>query len=138
MADLSRSAAALRVVGDDLLPDEITALLGVQPTSCGIKGGQRTNASGRGFRVLTGSWIRTVADREPADGDAQVEALLDGLTLDLQIWAGIAARFRIDLFFGLFLAEGNEGFSLAPSTLRLLGERGIRLDLDIYGAGTDE
>lgn len=138
MAELSRSVAALRVVGDDLMPDEITALLGGQPTTCGIKGGKRTSAGGRVFPVLTGSWMRTVADREPADGDAQIAALLDGLTTDVQVWKGIAERFRIDLFFGLFLTESNEGFSLEPSTLRMLGERGIKLDLDIYGASAGE
>jgi len=45
----------------------------------------------------------------------------------------LTTRFRVDVFCGLWLIEGNEGISLDPSTLKALGERGILLDLDIYG-----
>jgi hypothetical protein len=135
MAQLSRSVAALRILGDELVPGDITALLGGEPTASAVKGGQKQpNSGGRVHTALTGSWMRTVEDREPADGDAQIASLLEGLTTDLRVWQELAARFRVDLFFGLFLSEGNEGFSLAPSTLAALGERGIKLDLDIYSA----
>ena len=39
----------------------------------------------------------------------------------------------MDLLRGLFLVEGNEGMVLSATTLRRLGERGIKIDLDIYG-----
>jgi hypothetical protein len=33
------------------------------------------------------------------------------------------------------MGDGNEGLSIAPSTMGLLAERGLILDLDIYDVG---
>ncbi len=44
----------------------------------------------------------------------------------------LASRFDIDLFCGWFMAGGNEGVELSPATLLALGERGIRLGIDLY------
>jgi hypothetical protein len=133
MTVLARSAASLRFFGDDLVPDEVSALLGALPTNCEIKGGQsQPNAGGRTFTARTGSWRLRVDDRRPGDLDGQILELLGKLTSDLGVWRELAERFRVDVFCGLFLDEGNEGISLAPSTLHALGERGILLDFDIY------
>ena len=37
MAHLGESAASLRIIGDDLIPDEITTLLKCDPSSAEIK-----------------------------------------------------------------------------------------------------
>jgi hypothetical protein len=134
MTALHRSAACLRLLGDDLEPDEVTALLGATPTASEHKGAQsQPNSGGRTFTARTGAWRLKVEDRRPADLDAQVSELLEQVTSDLDVWSALGARFRIDLFCGVFMNEQNEGVSLAPSTLQALGERGILLDLDIYG-----
>ena len=133
MTVLSRSAASLRVFGDDLLPEEVTALLGASPTSFEVKGGQsQPNAGGRTFTARTGGWRLQVARLSPGDLDGQIAELLDQLTTNLIAWRELTARFRVDMFCGLWLIEWNEGISLDPSTLAALGERGILLDLDIY------
>jgi hypothetical protein len=36
------------------------------------------------------------------------------------------------MFCGVWLDEGNQGLALSPKTLQMLGERGIKLELDIY------
>jgi hypothetical protein len=41
------------------------------------------------------------------------------------------------VFCGWFVNEGNEGVEIEPHALRALGERGIKLDLDIYGPDGD-
>lgn len=134
MTVLSRSAVSLRVFGDDLLPEEVTALLGAAPTAFEVKGGQsQPNSGGRTFAARTGGWRLEVARRSPGDLDGQIAELLGQLTTDLNAWRELTTRFRVDIFCGLWLNEGNEGISLDPSTLKDLGERGILLDLDIYG-----
>jgi len=55
------------------------------------------------------------------------------LTGDLAVWQALA-RFRPDLFCGLFMGSSNDGVSLSPRALLALGERGIELGLDIYEA----
>jgi hypothetical protein len=73
-----------------------------------------------------------VARCVPGDLDGQIAGLLAGTTEDLAVWQRLTSAYDADIFCGLFLEEGNEGISLSPQTLRLLGERGIKLDFDIY------
>jgi hypothetical protein len=138
MAAIHRSAAALRIMGDDLDPADITRLLGHAPTRGHAKGQTWTSRTTGIERVHKfGAWMLTADDAEPEDIDAQTAALLAKLTPDLAIWREIAARFEIDLFCGLFMEESNEGMNLSPATLRALGERGIELALDIYASPDD-
>ena len=132
MAALARSRAALRLFGDDLQPEEITALLGAPPTASRRRGEQddrRRNPR----HWPTGAWILSADDLVPADPDRQVAQILDQLTADVAVWRSLAARFRVDMFCGWFMDEVNEGVSLSVATLRSLGERGILLDMDLYG-----
>ena len=74
--------------------------------------------------------------REPGDLDAQINDLLDGLSDDLLAWQSFSKRYRGRVFCGLYLATGNEGVTLLSGTLLRLGERGLLMDLDIYGQET--
>jgi hypothetical protein len=136
MADLARSRATLRLIGDDLQPVEITALLGAPPTSAHVRG-DRNESRPAPAVWRTGSWRLSADDAEPGDPAGQITQILDQLTPDLATWQSLGARYRIDLFCGWFMDEANEGVRLPPATLRALGERGIGLDLDIYGAAED-
>lgn len=82
-------------------------------------------------------WSVSAEQRIPGDLDAQIAELLEGTTEDIGVWRNITSRFKSDIFCGLFLGEWNEGLSISPTTMKVLGERGILLDLDIY-SGTDE
>ena len=131
MAGLARSRATLRLIGSDLQPDEVSALLGAQPSAARVRG-ERNDGPGPAV-WLTGSWRLSADDAEPASPDAQIAQILDQLTPDLAVWQSLVARFKTDLFCGWFMDEFNEGTSLSADTLRALGDRGIRLDVDLYG-----
>lgn len=137
MAGLGRARVSLRVFGDDLEPDEITKLLGCAPTSAGRKAEARQGGAERTYLWRTGSWLLSIDDCAPGDLDVQIKALLATVTDDLGVWRDILGRYRCDLFCGLFMSEGNEGAELEPETLEMLGARGLRLDLDIYGPTED-
>jgi len=55
------------------------------------------------------------------------------LTSDLSVWQELRQRYNCDVFCGLFLHTSNEGEELEPETLSILGARGLKLGLDIYG-----
>jgi hypothetical protein len=128
--------ASLRVVGHDLVPGEITRLLGVVPTQAHAKGEPTDIGRGRTSPALTGVWALTAAPND--DLDVQVHQLLAATTADLATWRDVASRFRIDIFVGVVIVDGHEGFVLKPATLAALGERGIELDLDLYSAAEDD
>jgi len=133
MAHIEQSLATLRISGDDLLPDEITSLLGCAPTESHIKGEViRGKKTGREYTKKTGMWRLTAADKKPENLDEQIVELLNKLTQDLTVWSALKQRFEMDFFCGLFMENTNEGGSLSAESLLALGARGIELSLDIY------
>ena len=136
MSALSKTAASLRLFGDDLNPNEVTRLLGKEPDVAERKGDVRTSGS----TVRRGRWSVKVGRRAPGDLDGQIAELLAGTTEDLAVWQRLTSVYAVDIFCGLFLEQENEGVDVSPRTLRMLGERGIKLQLDIYapdGEGND-
>jgi hypothetical protein len=131
VAHLARSVATLRIIGDELVPEEVSSLLRALPTRAERKGEAVPTKTGERI-ARTGAWRLEATATEPEDLDAQVSELLSLLTSDLEVWRTLARRYRLDLFCGWFMNESNEGVSVSPSTLLALGQRGIELGLDIY------
>jgi hypothetical protein len=135
MAQVGRSVATLRVAGVDLVPDEVSELLGIQPTHAQRKG----QPSRSGMHIATfGLWRLEARNREPENVNGQVEELLSQVTSKLEVWRVLGRRFEVDLFCGWFMNESNEGLDISPASLLALGERGIQLSLDIYAPTTAE
>jgi hypothetical protein len=130
MAALARSVVTLRIGGDDLNPSELSQLLGATPTFACVKGEPRKPGSKAIAR--TGQWSLRAADAEPADMDSQISEILGKLPSDLDIWRSLGARYEIDLFCGWFMDETNEGLEISPETLSALGDRGVKLGIDLY------
>ena len=138
MAHLQQSLATLRIWGDELVPEDVTALLGREPTLSCAKGDPIAgNPKDDARTAATGAWHLQATDRLPADIDTQVRELLGGMTSDLAIWRKLREKYRVDLFCGLFMGHGNEGLAISPYTLVSLGVRGIELALDVYAPRTD-
>jgi len=133
MPTLYRAVASLRLWGDDLVPDDVTALLGTEPVLAYARGDelQVTKTAIRISRF--GHWSIKATETSPADVDAQVQELLSRVSGDLGVWAQLAAKHQVDFFCGWFMQGMNEGIGLAPRTLSALGERGIELSVDLYG-----
>lgn len=139
MAQLHKSAVTLRIAGDELVPDEITKLLGVSPTHGETKGQEIVGPkTGRVRIVKRGMWRLCAPDREPEDMDGQIHELLSQMTDDLAVWRSITAQYEVDLFCGLFMRLGNEGLTISAASLAALGARGIEMGLDIYAGDDDD
>ncbi|WP_158913398.1 DUF4279 domain-containing protein [Caulobacter sp. S45] len=137
MAAISRTVDALRLFGDDLIPAEISSLLGSEPTAYSTKGGVRSPSPGKDVVAKTGSWRLRVEDRSPGDLDGQIRELLSQLTSDLFVWQDLSRRYRCDIFCGLFMEKGNEGDELQPDTMVMIGTRELCLGFDIYDSTPD-
>jgi len=138
MAHLHSSSASLRIFSDDLIPDEITSLLGATPSSARTKGDQIVGKNTGQVRIAkTGSWHLNASDREPADLNVQIHEMLSQATPDIAVWQSITKKYRADLFCGLFMRVNSEGLTISAASLAALGARGIELGLCIYG-GDDE
>lgn len=129
VATLSRSVAALRVSGDELMPDDVSRLLGAEPSLAYARGDEILSKHGASRIAKSGLWSCSGVDSEPADIDSQVTGLLQRLTPDLDTWQRLADAFHIDLFCGWFMERLNEGVEISPETLMALAQRRVVLSL---------
>lgn len=139
MACISRSAATLRIIGDDLVPDEITRLLGASPTHAQTKGDKIVGKNTGNERIAGfGMWRLQASDCKPEDLDGQIRFIFNQLTDDLAVWKSLASQYKMDLFCGIFMECFNEGMELSPESLLVLGSRGVKMDFDVYGPISDD
>ena len=139
MAQVKKSAVALRIAGDDLIPDEITKLLGASPTHAQTKGDRIIGMKTGHVRISKcGMWRLCASDRAPEDMDGQIHEILSQMTGDLAVWQSVTQKYHADLFCGLSMSGSNEGLTISAQSLAALGARGIEMGLDIYGGHDDE
>jgi hypothetical protein len=134
MALIAETSICLRYFGDDLIPDALTSALGKAPTKSTTKGEMITNKTTGSVRVAkSGSWLYSVERREPGDLDGQIKELFNALTADLSVWRALAAKYKPDLFVGLFMKESYEGIEISAECLDILSSRGVSFGFCIYG-----
>jgi hypothetical protein len=134
MAQISQSDATLIIGGDDLIPVQITKLLGCEPDFSHAKNDEvKINNTGNTRIANTGMWQIRTKRLNPENLDAQISEIFNKLSPDMSIWKSLNNKYKINLFCGIFMKEGNEGMSISPVSLKILSDRGVRLDLDIYG-----
>src|SRR4051812_44975510 len=119
MAAVDDSVASLTIYGENLDPDEITLLLGCEPTEVKL------------HKSMV-SWHLESDFPRSAELEEKVVGLLDKVTNDLIVWANLAERYDMRIFCGLFLNTWNEGFALSPDLMARLAERKLRIEVDIY------
>jgi len=116
----------LRVYGEELDPDRISALLGCEPSSAALKGNPFPRK---------GRWILEIDSKdcdENDDVDEGVRMLLARLPSDPKVWASLASIHSVDVFCGLFITSHNRGFGITPEVSRLLSDRGLQIGFDLY------
>jgi hypothetical protein len=130
LAAIARVRVSLRVFGDSLEPEEVSALLGREPTRCHRKG-DKIDPNGRSVEP-TGAWILDSGLSEKAEIEDHVEALLAPVSNDSDEWASLTSRFSASILCSAFLDQYNEGFELSPRLAQSLAERGLVIAFDIY------
>jgi hypothetical protein len=137
MAHLHHSVATLRIGGDLLNPEEISRILGCVPTLGYVKG-QIVPSKVRAIVRKTGAWQLAAADQKPANLDAQVKELFSRVNNDLGVWAALSGTYKVDLFCGFFMSGIDEGLEISAQTLKVLGDRGIKLGVCIYAPAEED
>lgn len=127
MPGIDETRAYLRIFGDDLDPDALTAALRADPSYAFRKGDLY-----RQRIATTGRWVIHAKPSKPGNLDRQVAELLERMTNDVIVWQSITSRYGALFYCSAFMAQTNEGTEFAPTTLAALGARGISLGLDIY------
>jgi hypothetical protein len=131
---------SLGIKGPDLIPDEITALLGRAPDHAQQKGKPLYREDGSLMRMPTfGAWWAKLkrAQTDEWDCAAAIDDLLATMPREREIWLRIASRFDVALRVGLSMPFSGAGFELPPELMVYLGERQIVAGFDVYSGAND-
>jgi len=124
----------LRLYGEELDPDKISALLGCAPTVAERKG--LPVSTGEGSRIANrGRWSLTIGSKdcdERGDVEDGVKMLLARLPSEADLWASLTSTFTVDVFCGIFMASSNRGFGISAEVSKLLADRHLNIGFDLY------
>jgi hypothetical protein len=123
---VDRWKVALRVFGEELDPERVSALLGCQPTSARRKGDPFPKK---------GRWLLEIYSKDcdqNADVDDGIRMLLARLTADNATWLSLTSTYAVDIFCGLFMATFNRGFGISCETSKQLSDRHLEIGFDLY------
>lgn len=124
------SRASLRIAGDTLKPDEVGAILGLDPTRSGLKG-ERVGARNSAVR-RTSFWILQCPLDTSLPLQDHLEWLLNNLDEKRDLIRSISERWKVEFFCGFASENGQGGATFEPALLRRLATFGIPLILDLY------
>lgn len=130
----NRISASLRILGPDIKPLEISALLGIEPDQSHEGGAPNLGRGGQEFgRFSEGLWALSSRVPDTAPVETHVRDLLSRLSnREARVLDLARLGYRIDVLIGVFVDSGNAGFVLSSETLRELGKLTIDLDFDLY------
>ena len=120
---------SLRIIGDGLVPSEVTAMLGCAPTDSRRKG-DAVETEHFIAKSPTGVWCLKAEGNETID--QAINALLDHVSDDVAVWAELARRYRAEFFIGVFSDTSQVGLRITAETLKRLSRFGLSVGLDIY------
>ena len=128
-------SVVLQVTEADLNPDLVSSAFNVRPTESCRKDTPILRPDGTVKRIPKfGSWSLEIkpGDAEVRDVERVVLDMLGQFPTALSSWRAVAKLGRMRLSLGLTLETKNQGISFQPDLLVFLGERGVRLDCDVY------
>jgi hypothetical protein len=128
VASLRVARVALRIFGDDLDPEGVSALLGGAPTRCHRKG---ETPDGEVLPAGTGAWVLESPLPDTVEIEEHVAELFAKLTSDVDEWTTVSAQSAVDIRCELEVGESGEGFDLSPRLAAALAERGVVLSFSV-------
>jgi hypothetical protein len=130
---ISWFSISLIVRADNLIPEDVTRLLLVEPTHSQAKGLPRSARKDAPIAKF-GSWTVNLTSAETDEWDVTeaVRLLISRFPQELAAWKRLPAGAKVCLNFGLHLETGNQGFSLPADILQFAADRNIDLDFDVY------
>ena len=140
VAAISQIRVSLRVFGEGLEPEEVSALLGCEPTRFHRKGDKVSSANISSIEP-TGAWILDSPLSGKSEIEDQVEALLASVSNDGDEWASLTSRFSASILCCVSFESENGSFELSPRLAQSLSERGLVIAFDVqlgsFGAPAD-
>ena len=123
---------SLRVFGDELDPESVSALLGGAPTWSHRKS---EALEGDALPAPTGAWVLEAPSPEAAEVEVHVAALFAGLSGDLDEWATLTSELAVTVHCEVEATPDAGSFDLSPRLAQSLAERGVVISFSVLVRG---
>jgi hypothetical protein len=130
---------SLRVMSDDVDPDEISAALGLQPESKGRKG-EHISGNPRYALYETNMWVQGYLEEPYEPFCDYLSGFLTVLENRGDALREISSRtnVRAQLYLGYGASSGQGGFMIPAPSMARIAALGLELELDLYPPTIDE
>ncbi len=128
-------SASLQVSSVNLIPANVTNLLGAPPTESQTKGVPLLRENGSIQRTPKfGRWCRTIKAAQSDEWDIAevVRMLFQGLPESPQVWAEVAKEGKIRVSLGLSISSSSQDFLFDCELIQLLARRHASVWFDVY------
>ena len=128
---------SIRISSDILSPDEITALIGLEPTSTLKKGDRFMPGRPRSAIAVANIWILDSGLGSEYAVTSHLDVCLSRLEGREASLTEITTGAYIDVFLGFASESGQGGFTLDHARLNRLSRLPVSMTLDLYPSAAD-
>jgi len=125
----------LAIYGEDLDPDELTALLDCQPTHAHRRGDRK---GPRSAPFKQGAWLLERRGEPPDTADTLTRRILQSVPADPALWSQLSDRFVIQMRYGIHMSGWNQGLGLSADLVAWIARLHASLEFDIYAYGDED
>jgi len=131
-------SVGINFYSEHLDKDEITSLIGAQPTKAWNQGERHQVGNSKKSRITDwGKWYLTTK-RDSTDLNIKLKDFLESLTSDLEKWKLLTSKYESWIDIAGYMNNWNRGFSLKLEILKMISDRNIEIVFDIYYDGEND
>jgi hypothetical protein len=132
--DPDECGVCLAIHGEELIPDEITELLGCQSTDSHLRG-EKKGPRSPGFSK--GAWFLRVRGAPPDTAEILTRKILMMVPANPEIWNQLKKRFAVQIRYGIHFSGWNKGFGLSHDVIAWMAVLGVDVEFDLYAYGSE-
>jgi hypothetical protein len=129
---VDETSVCVAIYGANLDPEKISERLACAPTHAHRRGDRQSPTAAP---YESGAWILQITGPEQTDPEYLIRQLFMRLPADPSVWEGLSTQFDVQLRLGLHFTGWNKGFGLSSEVVAAIGQRGARMEFDLYGYG---
>ena len=114
MDSLQKAKVSVLINDDNLVPSEVTAILGPPPRLGVAKGDVFVSSNGRHIEARTGMWHYGDGWTTPPHIDQQIADVLSALSRDMSAWQSLTSRYHCYVSIGGYFEGWTGGLRARP------------------------
>ena len=134
------TAIILSVFSESLNKERVTELLCLEPTKAWNPGERHPVGNGKSGKTKITDWGKWwyEADRNYDPVEPKILTLFNLASNDLSAWKTLSSDYQTWLTVSAHLENWNRELSLSPTILKMISERHLELNIDVYFDGDEE